>query len=129
MPLAALRDETVYAGAGKPCTPEWTDLAHHLFEGRGIEVAPPAPLAVGPDEFQRIMAQTRCPVLAVVGFPAMPRTVVRPLVEPVPLSPVSLVWRKGLVHRGLGRPARRRGTPRGRGRVAQLTRGELDSSQ
>jgi hypothetical protein len=27
--------------------------------------------------------------------------VVRPLIEPVPLSPVSLVWRKGLVHPGV----------------------------
>jgi hypothetical protein len=31
----------------------------------------------------------------------MPRTVVRPLVDPVPLSAVSLVWRKGLVHPGI----------------------------
>ena len=49
-------------------------------------------------EFQRIMAKTRNPVLAVVDFPAMPGSVERPLVDPVPLSPVSLVWRKGLVH-------------------------------
>jgi DNA-binding transcriptional LysR family regulator len=98
VPLAALAGETVYAGAGNPRTPEWTDLAHRLFEGRGIEVASPAPLAVGDEEFQRIMAKTRTPVLAVLGFPAMPRTVARPLTDPVPLSPVSLVWRKGLVH-------------------------------
>jgi DNA-binding transcriptional LysR family regulator len=98
VPLAALAGETVYAGAGNPRTPEWTDLAHRLFDGRGIEVAPPAPLAVGEEEFQRIMAKMRTPVLAVLDFPAMPRTVVRPLTDPVPLSPVSLVWRKGLVH-------------------------------
>lgn len=98
MPLAALEGETVYAGAGNPRTPEWTDLARRLFEGRGIRIAPPAPLAVGDEEFQRIMAKTRNPILAVVGFPAMPATVLRPLVDPVPLSPVSLVWRKGLVH-------------------------------
>ncbi|MDW4905243.1 LysR family transcriptional regulator [Streptomyces sp. ADMS] len=98
VPLAALAGETVYAGAGNPRTPEWTDLARQLFEGRGIGIAPPAPLAVGDEEFQRIMAKMRNPVLAVVGFPAMPRTVLRPLVDPVPLSPVSLVWRKGLAH-------------------------------
>ncbi|NEB04806.1 LysR family transcriptional regulator [Streptomyces sp. SID13726] len=98
VPLAALAGETVYAGAGNQRTPEWTDLARRLFEGRGIEVAPPAPLAVGDEEFQRIMAKTRNPILAVVDFPAMPATVLRPLVDPVPLSPVSLVWRKGLVH-------------------------------
>ncbi|WP_210580093.1 LysR family transcriptional regulator [Streptomyces sp. GESEQ-4] len=100
VPLEALAGETVYAGAGNPRTPEWTDLARRLFEGRGIQVAAPAPLAVGDEEFQRIMAKMRNPILAVVDFPAMPSTVVRPLVDPVPLSLVSLVWRKGLVHPG-----------------------------
>ncbi|MET7605517.1 LysR family transcriptional regulator [Streptomyces avermitilis] len=101
VPLDALAGETVYAGAGNPRTPEWTDLARLLFEGRGIELAPPAPLALGPEEFERIMAKTRCPVLAVVDFPAMPHAVLRPLVDPVPLSPVSLVWRKGATHPGI----------------------------
>uniref|UniRef100_UPI000A3B5199 LysR family transcriptional regulator n=1 Tax=Streptomyces africanus TaxID=231024 RepID=UPI000A3B5199 len=101
VPLAELAGETVYAGAGNPRTPEWTGLARLLFEGRGIDIAPPAPLAVGEEEFQRIMARTRHPVLAVVGFPALPATVSRPLVDPVPLSPVSLVWRRGLRHPGL----------------------------
>ncbi|MGV4885012.1 LysR family transcriptional regulator [Streptomyces viridosporus] len=102
VPLAALAGETVYAGAGNPRTPEWTDLARLLFEGRGIVLAPPAPLAVGDEEFQRIIARTGNPVLAVVDFPPLPSTVLRPLVDPVPLSPVSLVWRKGLVHPALG---------------------------
>ncbi|MFF8399286.1 LysR family transcriptional regulator [Streptomyces sp. NPDC016172] len=100
VPLAELAGESVYAGAGNPRTPEWTGLARLLFEGRGIEIAPPAPLAVGDEEFQRIMARTRNPVLAVVEFPALPSMVVRPLVDPVPLSPVSLVWRRGLTHPG-----------------------------
>lgn len=101
VPLAALAGESVYAGAGNPRTPEWTDLARQLFEGRGIEVAPPEPLAVGAAEFQRIMAKNRQPVLAVTGFPAVPGTMIRPLVDPVPLSPVSLVWRKGSQHPGI----------------------------
>ncbi|MFD5567092.1 LysR family transcriptional regulator [Streptomyces cadmiisoli] len=101
VPLDVLAGETVYAGAGNPRTPEWTDLARRLFAGRGIEVAAPAPLAVGDEEFERIMARTGCPVLAVVDFPDMPRSVRRPLVDPVPLSPVSLVWRKGLAHPAL----------------------------
>ncbi len=101
VPLAELTGETVYAGAGNPRTPEWTELARLLFEGRGVEIAPPAPLAVGVEEFQRIMAKARTPVLAVRDFPAMPGAVLRPLVNPVPLSPVSLVWRRGLDHPGL----------------------------
>ncbi|MFG2788851.1 LysR family transcriptional regulator [Streptomyces sp. NPDC048419] len=100
VPLAALAGETVYAGAGNPRTAEWTDLARRLFDGHRIEIAPSVPLAVGDEEFQRIMAKSRIPILAVVDFPAMPGTVRRPLVKPVPLSPVSLVWRKGLVHPG-----------------------------
>lgn len=98
VPLDALAGECVYAGAGNPRTPEWTDLARQLFEGRGIEIAPPAPLAVGAQEFQRVMAKWRNPVLVVVDFPAMPKSIQRPLVDPVPLSPVSLVWKKGLLH-------------------------------
>ncbi|MFD3335471.1 LysR family transcriptional regulator [Streptomyces sp. NPDC058700] len=101
VPLAGLAGERVYAGAGNDRTPEWTDLAARLFAGRGIEVAPPAPLAVGHEEFRRIMAKHRNPVLAVVDFPPMPGCVLRPLTDPVPLSPVSLVWRKGLRHPGL----------------------------
>ncbi|MEU1334404.1 LysR family transcriptional regulator [Streptomyces sp. NPDC005865] len=101
VPLDALAGEAVYAGAGNPGTREWTDLARLLFAGRGIEIAPPAPLAVGPEEFERVMAKNRNPVLAVVDFPAMPGAELRPLIDPVPLSPVSLVWRKGLVHPGM----------------------------
>ncbi|MFM9447654.1 LysR family transcriptional regulator [Streptomyces acidiscabies] len=98
VPVRELAGEEVYAGAGNPRTPEWTDLARQLFEERGVRVAPPVPMAVGEEEFRRVMARSGWPVLAVEGFPAMPGTVRRPLVEPVPLSPVSLVWRKGLVH-------------------------------
>ncbi|MFB0619806.1 LysR family transcriptional regulator [Streptomyces sp. AGS-58] len=101
VPVGALAGEAVYAGAGNPRTREWTDLARQLFEGRGIRLAPPLPLAVGDEEFGRIMAKTRAPVLAVLDFPPMPGTVRRPLVGPVPLSPVSLVWRRGLAHPGL----------------------------
>lgn len=101
VPLAGLAGERIYAGAGNDRTPEWTDLAARLFAGRGIAIAPPAPLAVGKEEFGRIMAKHRTPVLAVVDFPSMPGSVLRPLVDPVPLSPVSLVWRKGLRHPGL----------------------------
>ncbi|MFJ4923918.1 LysR family transcriptional regulator [Streptomyces sp. NPDC088725] len=99
--LADLAGERVYAGAGNPRTREWTDLARQLFAGRSIDIAPPAPMAVGAEEFRRIMAKNRTPVLSVMEFPIMPETVRRPLVDPVPLSPVSLVWAKGRTHPGI----------------------------
>ncbi|MER5934531.1 LysR family transcriptional regulator [Streptomyces sp. NPDC002054] len=101
VPLAALAGEEVYAGAGNPRTAEWTDLARRLFDGRGIAIAAPAPVAVGKAEFSRVMAKTRNPVLVTVDFPDMPGSVKRPLVDPVPLSPLSLVWRKGFGHPGI----------------------------
>ncbi|MFD0375180.1 LysR family transcriptional regulator [Streptomyces sp. NPDC127112] len=101
VPLDALAGEAVYAGAGNPRTLEWTGLARELFAGRGIAVAPPAPVAIGKEEFGRVMAKTRNPVLVTVGFLDMPGCVKRPLVDPVPLSPLSLVWRAGLRHPGL----------------------------
>ncbi|MFJ5634280.1 LysR family transcriptional regulator [Streptomyces goshikiensis] len=101
VPLDALAGETVYAGAGNPRTAEWTGLARELFAGRGIATAPPAPVAVGKEEFRRVMAKTRNPVLVTVDFPDMPGSVKRPLVAPVPLSPLAMVWRKGFTHPAL----------------------------
>lgn len=101
VPVGALASEPVYAGAGNPRTREWTELARLLFEGHGITLAAPVPLAVGVEEFRRVMAKHRRPVLAVVGFQDMPGTVLRPVVDPVPISPVSLVWRRGRRHPGL----------------------------
>ncbi|MDX3064700.1 MULTISPECIES: LysR family transcriptional regulator [Streptomyces] len=99
--MADLSGETVYAGAGNARTREWTDLAAQLFAEWDIVLAPPAPLAVGVAEFQRVMAKSGNPVLAVVDFVPLPGTVVRPLVRPVPLSPLMMVWRTGPDHPGL----------------------------
>ncbi|AGK77513.1 LysR-family transcriptional regulator [Streptomyces microflavus DSM 40593] len=99
--LSELSGTTVYAGAGNERTREWTDLAAQLFAAWGIELAPPVPLAVGVAEFQRVIAKAGHPVLAVVDFPPLPGAVLRPLVHPIPLSPLTLVWRKGLHHPGI----------------------------
>ncbi|MFD5870393.1 LysR family transcriptional regulator [Streptomyces sp. NPDC060322] len=99
--MSELAGETVYAGAGNARTSEWTDLATVLFAEWDIVLAPPAPLAVGVAEFQRVMAKTGNPVLAVAGFPPLPGTVLRPLVRPVPISPLLMVWRRGSAHPGL----------------------------
>ncbi|MGW2561665.1 LysR family transcriptional regulator [Streptomyces sp. NPDC001514] len=101
VPLDALAGETLYAGAGNPATAEWTDLGARLFAGRGIVMAAPFPEITGQEEFVRVVRKQRWSVLASTEFLAIPGMVVRPLVDPVPLSPVSLVWRRGLKHPGL----------------------------
>ncbi|MEN8651459.1 LysR family transcriptional regulator [Streptomyces sp. 21So2-11] len=101
VPLDALAGETLYAGAGNPDTAEWTDFALRLFEGRGIEVAPAFPGIEGAQEFVRVVRKQGWSVLASTEFIAVPGMVLLPIVEPIPLSPISLVWRKGLRHKGL----------------------------
>ncbi len=100
VPLSALAGETVYAGAGNPAP--WSGRTWRACCSTGGDHAGTArAVGGGEEEFQRIMARTRNPILAVVSFPPLPGTVSRPLVEPVPLSPVSLVWRKGMSHPAL----------------------------
>ncbi|MER6144825.1 LysR family transcriptional regulator [Streptomyces sparsogenes] len=101
VPLEALAGETLYAAAGNAATAEWTDLAAQLFAGRGIVMAEPFPQIEGVEEFTRVVAKRRWSVLASSVFIAMPGAVLRPLTAPIPLSPVSLVWRRGLRHPGL----------------------------
>ncbi|MFJ5804317.1 LysR family transcriptional regulator [Streptomyces decoyicus] len=99
--LAELAGETLYAAAGNPQTAEWTDLAERLFAGRGIATAEPFPEIEGSQEFVRVVRKRGWSVLASVEFIEVPGMVLRPLVDPVPLSPVSMVWRRGLRHPGL----------------------------
>ncbi|HET6856752.1 MAG TPA: LysR family transcriptional regulator [Streptomyces sp.] len=101
VPLHALAGEKLYAGAGNPATAEWTDFALRLFAGRGVEVAPPFPGIEGAQEFVRVVRKQGWSVLASTEFIAVPGMVLRPIIDPVPLSPISLVWRKGLRHKGL----------------------------
>ncbi|MFG3286134.1 LysR family transcriptional regulator [Streptomyces sp. NPDC048111] len=101
VPLDALAGETLYAAAGNPATAEWTDLAERLFAGRGIRTAAPFPEIAGEEEFVRVVRGRGWSVLASTEFMDVPGMVVRPLTGPVPLAPVSLVWRKGLAHPGV----------------------------
>ncbi|MEU9100754.1 LysR family transcriptional regulator [Streptomyces sp. NPDC048361] len=102
VPLAELAGETLYVAAGNPATLEWTDLARRLFAGRGIEAAAPFPEIAGEEEFVRLVRKRGWSVLASTDFMKVPGMVVRPLTAPVPLAPVSMVWRRGLAHPGVG---------------------------
>lgn len=101
VPLAALTGETLYAAAGNEDTTEWTDYARALFAGRGIELAPSFPKIEGDMEFVRVVRKKGWSVLANVEFVDVPDMALRPLIDPVPLAPISMVWRRGLRHPGL----------------------------
>ncbi|WP_415949373.1 LysR family transcriptional regulator [Streptomyces sp. KLOTTS4A1] len=101
IPLAALRGETLYAAAGNEATAEWTALARRLLTPHGVHLAPPFPEIAGEQEFIRTLRKHGWSVLATTQFTDVPGMTLRPLCDPVPLSPVSLVWRRGLTHPGL----------------------------
>ena len=103
VPVAELAGQTLYAGAGNPETVEWTEYARALFAGpaAGAQLVQPFPKIEGEAEFSRLVRKRGWSVLASTVFTRVPGMVLRPLVDPVPLSPVSLVWRGGLRHPGL----------------------------
>ncbi|MEE1928085.1 LysR family transcriptional regulator [Streptomyces sp. TRM 70351] len=101
VPLAELAGETLYVGAGNPETAEWTDYARLLLAGRGVGLAAPFPKIEGDAEFARVVRRRGWSVLASETFADFPGMALRPLTDPVPVSPVSVVWRRGLRHPGL----------------------------
>ncbi|GAA2119590.1 LysR family transcriptional regulator StgR [Kitasatospora saccharophila] len=101
VPLAALAGHRVDVFAGQPATAEWTDLGLRLLAGCGAQAAPARTPPVGAAEFARHLARHGDPVLTSAGAQEFPGAVVRPLVDPVPLSLVGLVHRPGVRHPGL----------------------------
>ncbi|GAA2813337.1 LysR family transcriptional regulator [Kitasatospora sp. CM 4170] len=99
--LADLVGHPVDICAGNPATTEWADLGARLLREHGLVPAAPHVPPVGVDETVRYMARHRDPMLTTVGGLLMPEVVNLPLVEPVPLTLVSLVHRPDLRHPGL----------------------------
>ncbi|MER7768097.1 LysR family transcriptional regulator [Kitasatospora sp. NPDC096140] len=87
--------------AGNPATTEWADLGARLLREHGLTAADPYVPPVGVDETARYLARHGDPMLTTVGGPRIPGTVNVPLVDPVPLSLVSLVHRPDEHHPGL----------------------------
>ncbi|MGW1279451.1 LysR family transcriptional regulator [Streptomyces tsukubensis] len=98
VPVRDLRGEPLYAGAGNPATAAWTALAAALFAEFSLTMAEPYPEITGEEEFVRVVRQRGWSVLASTVFADIPGMVLRPLTDPVPLSPVSLVHRRGPRH-------------------------------
>jgi DNA-binding transcriptional LysR family regulator len=101
VPLAALAGHPVDVFAGQPATAEWTDLGLRLLAAHGLAAAPGRTPPVGAAEFARYLDRHGDPVLTSAGAQDAPGAVVRPLVDPVPLSLVGLVHRPGGRHPGL----------------------------
>ncbi|MCX4748211.1 LysR family transcriptional regulator [Kitasatospora sp. NBC_01287] len=92
---AELAGHPVDICAGNPATTEWTEFGERLLAAHGLTAAPAAVFPVGAAETARYLALHGQPMLTTVGGPELPGVVTRPLVDPVPLTLVSLVHRGG----------------------------------
>jgi DNA-binding transcriptional LysR family regulator len=101
VPLAALRGTQVDTSAGNTQAPEWVDLGARLLAAFGAQPSPPHPHAAGPEETVRHLRAEGLPILTLSERPLPPGVVVRPLSDPVPLYPWSMVHHRELRHPAL----------------------------
>lgn len=101
VPMSELRDTEVDASVGNDVAPEWVDLGVHLLRAFGAAPSPPHPHAVGLDETVAHLYSHGRPILTMIERPVPPGVVLRPLADPVPLYPWTMVHPRGLRHPGL----------------------------
>jgi DNA-binding transcriptional LysR family regulator len=107
IPLRAVAGLTIDTSAGNTAAPEWVQLATELVVEHGAIPSPdhhpgmPAVAAAGPDETAYHLRTTGWPIITMLDAPIVPGAVVRPLTDPVPLYPWTMVHRKELNHPAL----------------------------
>ncbi len=101
IPSALLRDQEIDANPADPNAPEWGDLVRQLFARTGAYATPPHVPAVGLEEQAHHLVRQNLPILTGLDHREIPGGVVRPIVDPVPLYPWSLAWRRGAADDGV----------------------------
>lgn len=96
--VATLRDQEIDVNLTNPDAPEWSDLARQFLELAGARATPPHLPAIGENQADHLVRQG-LPILTGLDHAEVPGGVVRPLVDPVPIYPWSLLWRRGLDRR------------------------------
>jgi DNA-binding transcriptional LysR family regulator len=101
VPLAALAGTQVDVSAGNELAPEWVDLGVRLLTAFGAQPSPPHPHAAGLEETVRHLRAEGLPILTLSERALAPGVVVRPLTNPVPLYPWTMVHHRRLRHPAL----------------------------
>ena len=96
VPIARLAGLEIDVNPGRPDATEWTDLTGQLLDLAGAVPTPPHVSAVGLENQAHHLVRQGVPILTGVDHVAVPGGVVRPLVDPVPVYPWSIAWRRGL---------------------------------
>jgi len=101
IPLGRLKDVPVCWSTGDHASAEWRRAAHRLLVDADAAPSVEHPHVVGDEEIAHHLRIRDVAVLTLVSQPPVPGTVLRPLVEPVPLYPWHLLWRRGDTHPGI----------------------------
>jgi len=101
VPMEALRGTQVDVSAGNEQAPEWVDLGVRLLAAFGAQPSPVHLHAEGLEETVRHLHAEGLPILTLLERPLAPGVVVRPLTDPVPLYPWTMVFHRELRHPGL----------------------------
>jgi hypothetical protein len=96
VPIARLAGLEIDVNPGRPDAIDWIDFARQFLDMAGATPTPPHVSAVGLDNQADHLVRQGLPILTAIDHVAVPGGVVRPLVEPVPLFPWSIAWRRGL---------------------------------
>jgi DNA-binding transcriptional LysR family regulator len=93
VPLESLRGTGLCIRAGDHATPGWEHAVLQLLAPFGVEAAGAHPHVQGADELAQHIRDRDAPILTLTTQPAVPGTVLRPVVDPVALFPWSMIWR------------------------------------
>ena len=96
VPVAALAGMEIDVDPADPAAPEWSDLVIQFLELSGARPTAPHLAAIGLENQADHLVRQGIPILTGVDQAALPGGVLRPLVDPVPLFPWSMLWRRGL---------------------------------
>lgn len=101
VPFESLRDTGLCYRAGNHATPAWTHAVLQLLAPFGVDPALGHPHVQGADELAQHIRDRNSPILTMNTQPPVPGAVVRPIVDPIPLYPWTIIWRAGLDHPAL----------------------------
>lgn len=102
VPVAALAGSDIDVNPADPGAPEWSDLVAQFLDLSGARPTAPHLVAAGLDNQADHLVRQGIPILTGIDHVEVPGGVVRPLVDPVPVFPWSIIWRRGIGEGALG---------------------------
>lgn len=96
VPVSALSGLEIDVDPADPLAPEWSDLVIQFLELSRARPTPPHLAAIGLENQTDHLVRQGVPILTGIDQVDLPGGVLRPLVDPVPIFPWSIMWRRGI---------------------------------